>query len=104
MSIGLGRNGKNNGYDSKRIEERSGEPVAAANGLGCHADSGAVGTPAGGTSQVLSVRRQKAKSVFYESNPVLNTYDSARMLATCRRSTAAFANQSAKQTRKERDR
>jgi hypothetical protein len=30
--------------------------VAAANGLGCHADSGAVGTPAGGTSQVLSVR------------------------------------------------
>ena len=32
--------------------------MAAANGLGCHADWGAAGTPAGGTSQVLSVRQK----------------------------------------------
>jgi hypothetical protein len=32
--------------------------VAAANGLGCHAACGAASTPAGGTSQVLSVRHE----------------------------------------------
>ena len=43
---------------SESRDEEFAEPVAAANGLGCHADSGAVGTPAGGTSQVLSVRHK----------------------------------------------
>ena len=44
------------------LNENFGEPVAAANGLVCHADCGAAGTPAGGTSQVLSVRHKMKKN------------------------------------------
>jgi hypothetical protein len=36
--------------------EEFAEQAAAANGLVCHADYGAAGTPDGGTSQVLNVR------------------------------------------------